>query len=124
MTAPQPAARAGEPAHELTSDPASDPQEAGDEPLGNPRDYAEIFVDVGRREGVRPAELQRVLRDKGGISRRETGRIRVRDKHTFVSVRKEVFEKAVAALTGIEIGGRTSKAEAARSEATAGGNDA
>lgn len=96
---------------------------AGD-PAANPRDYSEIFVDVGRREGVKPADLQRVLRDRGGISRRETGRIRVRDKHTFVSVRKDVFERALQALSGVEFAGRTSRAEPAREGAGEGRPDA
>jgi ATP-dependent RNA helicase DeaD len=104
---------------------SADPSGAFDESYGetadNPRDYGEIFVDVGRREGVRPADLQRVLRDRGNISRRETGRIRVRDKHTFVSVRREVFDRALEALTGVDFAGRTSKAEAARSEAASPG---
>jgi ATP-dependent RNA helicase DeaD len=76
--------------------------------------YAVVFVDVGRRDGARPADLQRVLRDRGGISRRETGRIRVRDKHALVSVRREVLTRAIEALTGAEIAGKTVKAEPAR----------
>jgi ATP-dependent RNA helicase DeaD len=76
--------------------------------------FAVVFVDVGRRDGARPADFQRVLRDRGGISRRETGRIRVRDKHALVSVRREVLVRAIEALTGAELGGKSARAEQAR----------
>ena len=46
-----------------------------------------------------PADLQRLLADKG-IGRDDTGGIRVRDKMTFVSVKKEAFDRVVAALAG------------------------
>ncbi|HEU4405186.1 MAG TPA: DEAD/DEAH box helicase [Polyangiaceae bacterium] len=77
-------------------------------------DYAELFVDVGRRDGARPSDIQKVLRDRGGISRRETGRIRVRDKHAFVLVRRELLDRALEALQGSIIAGRTVKAQLAR----------
>ena len=40
--------------------------------------------------------------------------IRVRDRMSFVSVKKEAFERAVAALSGQVLGGRTVVAELAR----------
>ncbi|HEU4535885.1 MAG TPA: DbpA RNA binding domain-containing protein, partial [Polyangiaceae bacterium] len=85
------------------------------EPTAEERlDYAEVFVDVGRRDGARPSDIQKVLRDRGGISRRETGHIRVRDKHAFVLVRRELLDRALEALQGSIIAGRTVKAEPAR----------
>jgi hypothetical protein len=62
---------------------------------------------------VRPSDLQSILAGSG-IADEETGRIRVRDKMTFISVKKEAFERAVAALTGQSVGGRTVVAELAR----------
>ena len=47
----------------------------------------------------------------------ETGNIRVRDRITFVTVKKELAERAIQALAGQVIGGRTVVAEPARDKA-------
>jgi len=76
--------------------------------------YAEIFIDIGRRDGIRPADLQKILQDTSGLSRRETGRIRVRERHSFLAVRRDRIEEAIAALMGATIGGKQLRAEPAR----------
>jgi ATP-dependent RNA helicase DeaD len=76
--------------------------------------FVELFVNIGRREGVRATDLQRLLAEKG-LAEEETGRIRVRDRMSYVNVRKEALGRAVAALAGQVIGGRTVVAELARS---------
>src|SRR5262249_12689239 len=53
--------------------------------------FAQIFVNVGRRDGARAGDLQKMLEDNAGITRDETGRIRVRDRMTFVSVKRELL---------------------------------
>jgi ATP-dependent RNA helicase DeaD len=73
----------------------------------------QLFVNVGKREGVRPADLQKMVSDKG-IDPEEMKGIRVRDRMSFVRVRKEVFDQVVAALSGQVIGGRAVVAELAR----------
>jgi len=85
------------------------PAERGDSPSG----FLQLFVNVGKREGVRPSDLQKLFADKG-LAPEDTTRIRVRDRMTFVSVRKEIFDQAVAALAGEVIGGRKVVAELAR----------
>jgi ATP-dependent RNA helicase DeaD len=82
--------------------------------------YVQMFVNVGKREGVRSADLQKLLADKG-LTTSETSRIRIRDRMTFVSVKKEAIERAVAAVSGQVIGGRTVVAELARARPTGGG---
>lgn len=97
--------------------PAAPPVDGGDgEDVGgfDDQNFAVVFLDVGRREGVRPSDLQRVLRDRAGIGRRETGRIRVRDRHSLVAVRRDLLTKAIEGLSGVEIAGRTVRAEQAR----------
>jgi ATP-dependent RNA helicase DeaD len=76
-------------------------------------DEVEVFINIGKREGVHISDLQRLLADKG-VSPEETGRIRIRDRMSYVSVRKSAFERAVEALAGQVIGGRTVVAELAR----------
>jgi ATP-dependent RNA helicase DeaD len=82
-------------------------------PAEDPSD-SQIFVNVGRRDGANAGDIQKLLEDRAGISRDETARIRVRDRNTFVTVKRELAEKAIAALVGQVIGGRTLVAEVAR----------
>jgi ATP-dependent RNA helicase DeaD len=76
-------------------------------------EYLQLFVSVGRREGVHATDLQRLLA-AGGVGSEQTGRIRVRDRMSFVSVRPGAFDRAVAALSGQVVAGRTIVAERAR----------
>jgi ATP-dependent RNA helicase DeaD len=87
--------------------------------------FAEIFVNIGRQDGVTAADLQRVLTETAEISRAETGRIRVRDRTSFVSVKRDLLAKALAALNGANFGGKVAQAEPARarSSGTSSTND-
>jgi ATP-dependent RNA helicase DeaD len=83
--------------------------ERDEEPAG----FVQLFVNVGKREGLTAGDLQKLLTEKG-LGEAEAGRIRVRDRMSFISVKKEAFERAVAALNGHVFGGRTVVAELAR----------
>jgi len=76
-----------------------------------------IFLNVGRRDGVNPEDLQKLLADAGGIPQSETSNIRVRDRITFVTVKKELADRAIKTLAGQVMGGRTVVAEPARDKA-------
>jgi ATP-dependent RNA helicase DeaD len=89
------------------------PQEESSEDRFETPGFVQLFVNVGRREGLRPADLQRLLGSKG-IAAEDTGRMRIRDRNTFLSVRKEAVERAIDALTGESVGGRMVVAEIAR----------
>jgi len=82
-------------------------------PSGEPPGFLELFVNIGRREGVRTADLEQLLSGKG-IAQTDMGGIRVRDRMTFISVKKEALDRVTAALAGQVIGGRTVVAELAR----------
>ncbi len=81
--------------------------------------FTRIFLNVGRRDGARAQDLQKLLTDRAGITRDDTGRIRIRDRVTFVSVRQDDLSKAISALGGQVIGGRTVIAEPAKSKQSA-----
>lgn len=76
-------------------------------------DVANIFVNVGRRDGLKPGDVQTMLQD-GGIADFDTRNVRVRERITFVTVRKAEMEQAIRALVGQVVGGRTVNAEPAR----------
>ena len=76
-------------------------------------DFVQLFINIGTRERVRSADLQKLLVD-GGIPLGDIGRIRVRDRMSYVSVKKDAFDRAVTTFTGKVIGGRTVMAERAK----------
>ncbi len=82
-------------------------------PIG---ETVELHVSVGRRDGARAADLVRVL-EKAGLSKESVQRVRVRERHAFLTVRKEDEERALAALSGQTIAGRVVAAERARERA-------
>ena len=55
-----------------------------------------------------------ILGEIGGLERNEVGRIRVRDKYTFVGVPEEKLDEIVAKLAGCAINDRPLDAERAR----------
>jgi len=73
----------------------------------------QLFVNVGRRDGARASDLQGML-EEGGFAKDEIGPIRVRDRNSFVSVRKEAVDRGIAAFTGKTLGSRGVIAEVAR----------
>jgi ATP-dependent RNA helicase DeaD len=76
--------------------------------------FANVFLNVGRRDGLRPEDIQRLLVDRGGLTESDVGHIRLRDRITFVGIRKEHAERAMKAIIGVVVGDRTLNAEPAR----------
>lgn len=62
--------------------------------------FGVVYLDLGRRDGVRIGELARLVREVGELERDEVGRIRVRDRHTFVEVPKDKLDHVVEKLHG------------------------
>ncbi len=83
-------------------------------------DYAEIYVNIGRRDGARASDYQGILTERAGIDRANVRRIRVRERNAFVSVRREDLGRALAALNGATLAGRVAMAEQARDRAGEG----
>jgi ATP-dependent RNA helicase DeaD len=89
------------------------PSSAEDYSRASDDGFLQLFVNVGKRDGVRATDLQKLLSDRGVPVDPSAG-IRMRDRMTFVRVPKELFDDAVAALSGQVLGGRTVVAELAR----------
>jgi len=71
-------------------------------------------VSVGRKDGVRVGDLNRLFQDSGGLDKGEVGRIRLRDKHSFVSIPATKVEEVIDALHGLDFHDRELKVEPAR----------
>ncbi|HVH47942.1 MAG TPA: DbpA RNA binding domain-containing protein, partial [Labilithrix sp.] len=76
--------------------------------------FMNVFLNVGRRDGLRVEDVQKLLVDRGGLTESDVGHIRLRDRITFVGIRKEHSERAIKGLIGAVVGDRTLNAEPAR----------
>ncbi|MBI5533753.1 MAG: DEAD/DEAH box helicase [Deltaproteobacteria bacterium] len=81
-----------------------------------PEDQVEIFVNSGRREGAHAEDFFRVF-DGASISREDIARVRLRDRHSFIVVRRAVLDAAIGALNGARIGSKVVSAELAKPKA-------
>jgi ATP-dependent RNA helicase DeaD len=102
---------------------AEAPRDAGErhphvhvEPSETDDSFLQLFINVGKREGVAPGDLQQLLAD-AGIAPENTAGIRVRDRMSFVRVKKDLFDRAITAFAGRVFGGRPVVAELARPRA-------
>jgi ATP-dependent RNA helicase DeaD len=77
-----------------------------------------VFINVGRRDGARAADVARVLTERAGMASEDVKRIRVRERNAFVSVHKDDVAKVIAALSGAPLGNKTALAELARQGAS------
>lgn len=73
-----------------------------------------LFLKLGRKDGLRVGEIARLLREQCGLERNEVGRIRMRDKYTFVGVPEERLDEILSKLAGVAMNDRPLDAERAR----------
>jgi hypothetical protein len=75
---------------------------------------AEIFVNLGRRDGITPEQIRRQL-EAAGLGPETTDYVNVRHRHSFVAVKKELLERALESLNGAMLAGKPALAEPSRS---------
>lgn len=75
---------------------------------------ATIFLNVGRRDGVRPGEVAKLVSEAGGLARGDVGRIRIRDRYTFVEVPAVDADSIIEQLQGAELNDRPLEPERAK----------
>jgi ATP-dependent RNA helicase DeaD len=59
-----------------------------------------LYLNLGKRDGLLVPEVARLLRDSCELSRGQIGRIRVRDRYTFVDVPEGRLDGIIATLSG------------------------
>ncbi len=97
--APQPERVAAAPSRAAEEAREDDERERVDDEEGD-EDAVFLYVNVGRRDGVRPGEIIRLLAEECSLDKSEVGRIRIRDRHTFVGVPREKADSIVTQLQG------------------------
>ncbi|HLV67971.1 MAG TPA: helicase-related protein, partial [Polyangiaceae bacterium] len=104
--------RAVQEAKESPRKPAEGPELERGEALDE-ESSVELYASVGRRQGARPGDYERLLLDSG-IPAQAIAYIRVRHRNTFVGVAPETVDLALQALDGKVVAGNRVKAELSR----------
>lgn len=65
-----------------------------------------LFVNVGSRDGARPADIVGTIASQPGLTSTDIGRVDVRESHTVVEVAAGVADTVIEKLTGSNIRGR------------------
>jgi ATP-dependent RNA helicase DeaD len=73
----------------------------------------EIFIDAGRKDGLRISGLMRDIVAVSGLPRTAIGRVRMLTRATFISAPDDSYDKVFEALTKLEIDGRKLRVEPA-----------
>jgi hypothetical protein len=89
------------------------------EPTDAPSPFVNLFVSVGRRDGATMDLLKSALADAGVVDD-STGRIAIRERHSYVEVRPELGQQVIDSLHGSKICGRDAVVEVARPRSSAG----
>ena len=76
-------------------------------------DVAEIYASIGRRQGAKPSDYERLLEARG-VPAESIVYIRVRQRNAFIAVVANELDNVLAALDGATLAGRTLKAEPSR----------
>jgi ATP-dependent RNA helicase DeaD len=87
---------------------------------------ARIYIEAGRRDGIRPADVVGAIANEVGIPGREIGAIDIFDEYTFVEVPAERRDAIIRVLSNTHIKGNRVRIEAAqpREPSTADGRAA
>lgn len=73
-----------------------------------------LFVNIGKRQGIRPGDILGAVAGESGIPGKLVGTIDLYDKYTFVEVPKEVASDVLDAMKNVKIKGKTINVEPAR----------
>jgi ATP-dependent RNA helicase DeaD len=79
-----------------------------------------LSMAVGKKDGIRPADVVGSIANEAGISGREIGPIDIRDEITYVSVPLRLRDDVIAKLAGAKFRGRPVTLKVAGGEETSG----
>ena len=69
-------------------------------------DVTRVYIGLGRRSGVRPADLVGAIANEAGIDAREIGAIDIGDQFSLVEIPDEAVDHVIRALRGTTIRGK------------------
>jgi ATP-dependent RNA helicase DeaD len=77
-------------------------------------DMTTLYLNVGKRDGLEPRDLTSLLSNTCELSGDDIGRVRVKERHTFVGVPTERVDFVISSLAGHTIKNRALHVERAR----------
>ena len=83
-------------------------------PRRDESDYVQLYVAVGRRHGVRPADLVGAIAGETGVPGSAIGRIHIADGASFVEMPPDVAKSIVARFDKVEVRGVQATVDLAR----------
>ena len=69
--------------------------------------WVRLFLSVGSKDGIRPADLLRAAVGEAGVEGAQVGRIEIQETFSRVEIHQQVAEKVLRALNGTTLGGRS-----------------
>lgn len=88
--------------------------ELTDEPQPELENMITLYFNVGKRDGLEPKDLASLLTDTCDLDLEDIGRVRVKERHTFVGVPSERADAVIGALEGQLVRSRALHVERAR----------
>lgn len=88
--------------------------DAGAESMGSEPGMQRLFINIGGRQGIRPADIVRTIAAEAGIPGADVGAIDIHDDFSFVEIPRVAAERTITALRRARIAGRPVNAEPAR----------
>jgi ATP-dependent RNA helicase DeaD len=115
---PAPPARTADPADPAASAEEQEPippeaDEEGEDGRSSGGGGREIFIDAGRKDGLRISVLMKDIVAVSGLPRTAIGRVRMLTRATFIAAPDDSYDKVFEALTKLEIDGRKLRVEPA-----------
>jgi ATP-dependent RNA helicase DeaD len=77
-------------------------------------DMTTLYLNVGKRDGLEGQDVSALLSSAAQLESDDIGRIRIKERHTFVGVPSERAEFVISALSGLTIKNRALHVERAR----------
>jgi ATP-dependent RNA helicase DeaD len=87
---------------------------AGEAAAGVEHGMRRLFIDLGRKQGVRPTDLVEAITREAGVSGSDIGAIDVYDNFTFVDISEPLVDQVIGALQSTTLMGRSFKIDIAR----------
>lgn len=86
----------------------------GDAAQGVEAGMQRLFIDLGRKQGVRPSDIVGAIANQAGIPGSDVGAIDLYDNFTFVEVARSVVANVIEALQGTTLRGKEFRVDIAR----------
>jgi ATP-dependent RNA helicase DeaD len=114
-TSQAPAAEELEQVQELAPELEPEPEPAlPEEPSPELENMVTLYFNVGKRDGLEAKDLAQLLTTNSDLGNDDIGRVRVKERHTFVGVPTERADSIISALEGQLVRNRALHVERAR----------